>query len=193
MNQQLVDKDGRRKYFTPEERVAFTTAAANATREVRSFCSILLHTGCRISEALALAPRDIDFSAGFISFKCLKKRGKTVFRQVPVSSELLDALDMIHGIRQLQKKGRVDDRIWSWSRMHAWRMVHNVIDEAGITGGPHACPKGLRHGYGIAAVGKGVTLNLLQRWLGHSRMETTAIYAAATGKEERDIASRMWS
>jgi integrase/recombinase XerD len=51
----------------------------------------------------------------------------------------------------------------------------------------------LRHGYGIAAVDKGIALNMLQKWLGHSQMSTTAIYADATGEEERNIAARMWS
>ena len=75
----------------------------------------------------------------------------------------------------------------------AWRKVRDVIEEAGISEGPHACPKGLRHGFGIAAVSKGIALNMLQKWLGHCRMETTAIYADATGPEERNIAARMWA
>jgi integrase len=36
-------------------------------------------------------------------------------------------------------------------------------------------------------------LNLVQRWLGHSSMTTTAIYLQAIGDEERTIAARMWS
>jgi hypothetical protein len=38
-----------------------------------------------------------------------------------------------------------------------------------------------------------VPLNLLQRWLGHVSMKTTAIYADAVGREEYEIAARMWS
>jgi len=37
----------------------------------------------------------------------------------------------------------------------------------------------------------GVPLNLIQRWMGHSRIETTAIYANAVGDEERALAKRM--
>lgn len=36
-----------------------------------------------------------------------------------------------------------------------------------------------------------VPLNLTQKWLGHARHETTAIYASATGPEERQFAERM--
>jgi integrase/recombinase XerD len=37
-----------------------------------------------------------------------------------------------------------------------------------------------------------VSLNLVQRWLGHASMNTTAIYLQAIGNEEREIAARMW-
>jgi site-specific recombinase XerD len=65
--------------------------------------------------------------------------------------------------------------------------------QASIMEGPHRVPKGLRHGYAINALNKGVQLNLVSKWLGHSAMETTAIYANAVGAEQRAVAARMWS
>jgi integrase/recombinase XerD len=50
-------------------------------------------------------------------------------------------------------------------------------------------PVGLRHGFGVSA---GIPLNLVQKWLGHAQLTTTAIFADATGAEEKDIARRMW-
>jgi integrase len=38
-----------------------------------------------------------------------------------------------------------------------------------------------------------VPLNLVQRWLGHASLTTTAIYLDALGDEEREIAARMWT
>ena len=64
--------------------------------------------------------------------------------------------------------------------------------------GLHASPKGLRHGFGVAAVSAvsadsaGISINLVQKWLGHAQLTTTAIYANAVGAEEKDIARRMW-
>ena len=58
--------------------------------------------------------------------------------------------------------------------------------------GPHASPKGLRHGFGVAAVTAAFRSTLVQRWLGHAQLTTTAIYADAVGAEEKDIARRMW-
>ena len=65
-------------------------------------------------------------------------------------------------------------------------------DCAGIHDAPHRSPKGLRHGYGINAVINGIPLHMLQKWMGHAQLTTTTIYADAIGKEEQDIASRMW-
>ncbi len=56
-----------------------------------------------------------------------------------------------------------------------------MIAAAGIPDGPHACPKGLRHGFGVQAVSRGIALNMVQKWLGHAQLTTTAIYANAVG------------
>jgi hypothetical protein len=77
---QLFDEQGRRLYFTDEERRAFLRAAVTAPRETRSFCSTLHYTGCRISEALSVSPKRVDLSGKVIIFETLKKRRRGVFR-----------------------------------------------------------------------------------------------------------------
>ncbi len=190
---QLYGQNGERKYLTPEERDEFLKAAEKAPREVRTFCSTLAHTGCRISEALALTADRVDLKAGAIVFESLKKRRSGVYRLVPVPPAFLDTLNMVHDLRTEQAR---KDRgrgvvLWNWSRGTAWSRVCELMQAAGITG-PHATPKGLRHGFGIKAVTSGVPLNVLQKWLGHSALSTTAIYADATGPEAKQIAERMW-
>jgi integrase/recombinase XerD len=189
---QLYDAEGRRLYFTEDERRAFVAAAAKAPREVRTFCGVLHATGCRISEALALTAQQIDLSGRVVVFESLKKRRKGVYRAVPVPPEMLDALDLVHGIRETQRRGQAKVLLWPWSRMTAFRRVQEVIAAAGIPDGPHACPKGLRHGFGVQAVSRGIALNMVQKWLGHAQLTTTAIYANAVGEEEQSIAARMW-
>ena len=101
---QLYDGEGRRLYLTEKERRAFIAAAAQARREVRTFCGVLHATGCRISEALGLTAERIDLSGRVIVFDSLKKRRTGIFRAVPVPPELLDALDLVHGIREAQRR-----------------------------------------------------------------------------------------
>ena len=77
------------------------------------------------------------------------------------------------------------------SRATASRRVDGVMQVAKISG-IQACPKGLRHAFAIACLEMQIPLNLISKWLGHSSVITTAIYANALGEEERNIAARLW-
>ena len=178
------------------ERDAFLDAATHADRPIRTLCSVLYYTGCRISEALALIPRRVDLHDQTIIFESLKKRRRGVYRAVPVPPSLLDTLDMVHGLREAHKrhhKALLDAALWPWSRVTAWRQVKAVMHAAAIPDGPHQSPKGLRHGFAIHALSKGVPLNMGSKWMGHAKMETTAIYCNAVGEEQQTIAARIWT
>lgn len=58
--------------------------------------------------------------------------------------------------------------------------------------GNERSPKGLRHACGVHATISGVPLHMLQRWMGHASMETTAIYATVLGPDQIQLAERMW-
>ena len=64
--------------------------------------------------------------------------------------------------------------------------------DAGIEG-PQACPRGLRHGFGVAAVIAGVPLPTVAAVLGHADLSTTAIYTTAIGAEARELVARVWT
>lgn len=83
-------------------------------------------------------------------------------------------------------------RLWRISRVTAWRVVKGAMLEAGVVGRP-ACPRGLRHGFGVGTLQACVPLNMVQKWMGHSRISTTAIYADASGDEEATLAARFWN
>lgn len=183
---QLFDAYGRRKYLTPDQRQKFLAAAENAMPEVFTFCWTLGLTGCRISEAVALTGTRIDRSAGAVVIESLKKRRRGIYRAVPVPPEFLTTLDRIHRLDALG-----DARLWQWSRVTAWRRVKEVMRAAELAG-LYATPKGVRHGFGVKASVSEIPLNMTQKWMGHSRIETTAIYANAIGPEEQQIARRMW-
>ena len=189
----LYDRRGSRKYLTTEERAAFIAAAEMAEPEVATFCLTLAHTGARISEVLATTPRLIDASAAVLIFQCLKRRSAGVYRGVPVPEKLLLRLEAVHKIAAAQNDPQHGDlRLWPWCRTTAWQRVKERMKEAGI---PHAraMPKALRHAFGVqGTVEAGVPLNIMQKWMGHARIETTAIYANAVGREERILANRMW-
>ncbi|QCI63952.1 tyrosine-type recombinase/integrase [Phreatobacter stygius] len=186
----LYTPRGLRKYLTADERARFLRAAWSCPRaDLRALCLLLVHTGCRISEALALTAASIEPASGFIAVRSLKKRKRViVIREVPAPPDLLRELATVHALDD----GPKDRRLWPLSRSRAWSLVKQLMREAGIAEGPQATPKGLRHGFGVHAIQSGIPLNLVQRWLGHARMETTAIYLQVMGDEERQIAARMW-
>ena len=188
----IYDHAGRRKYLTIKERQAFIEATQRLRPEVQTFCLALAYTGARISEILALTPECIDTEAGIIIIESLKKRRRGVFRAVPVPGYFLRQLEAIHHLSATQSNPtqRIK-RIWPWSRTTAWARIKKVMLSIGAAPG-HSMPKALRHAFGVGAIQKNVPLNIVQKWMGHSRISTTAIYADATGDEERALAKRMW-
>ena len=184
----IYDQDGQRKYLNRAQRAAFLQICYKRGGLEGAFCSTIALTGCRVSEALDLRQSGVDRNSATLIFRTLKKRSvEPVYRAVPVPEHHIETLDLY--LRSMECNDRA--RIWSWSRTKAWLVVKKMMRDAGITG-TCANPKGLRHGFGIAAVQSGIPLNMVQKWLGHSRLETTAIYTNALGPEERSLAARLW-
>ena len=63
---------------------------------------------------------------------------------------------MIELLKPLQTDS--DCRFWPMHRVTAWRVIKATMQSAGIAG-PMACPKGLRHGFGIRAADCSVPTN----------------------------------
>jgi integrase/recombinase XerD len=189
----LYDRNGDRKYLTVSERGAFLDAASKLPAFERTFCFLLAYTGARISEALAVTPARIDLQTRVVVFESLKKPRRGHFRAIPIPNDFLCDLDAIHDIGSSREdEGRAKERIWTWSRTTAWSRVKGCMAAAKIVG-PRATTKGLRHAFAVASLQAGVPINLVRKWLGHSRLSTTEIYADAVGDEERAIAGRFWN
>lgn len=189
----LFGRFGDRKYLNAGERRRFVDAARGASAEQQLFCLSLRWSGARVSEMLAVTPAAVDLESGVISLKTLKRRHPGIVRQVPLPSDLLAALDQEFHLRAAQGDPvTAHQRLWRFSRTTAWRYVKAVMATAGIYGLP-ATPKGLRHGFGVNAFQSNIPPHLVQRWLGHASLKTTAIYGDVVGPEERELAARMWA
>jgi integrase len=152
----------------------------------------LARSGGRISETLALTPSAIDLDSRVARFETLKRRKRGIVREVPLPSSLLRELEREFATRANQRHPALARRrLWHWSRVTGWRYVKALMAAAQIYGAA-AMPKGLRHTFGVNAFQARVPPHLVQRWLGHASLRTTAIYADVTGREERAFAARMW-
>jgi integrase/recombinase XerD len=188
----LYGSAGNRKYLNVAERRRFTKAARRTAPDVQLFCLVLSLSGGRISEILALTPAAIDLDSGVANITTLKRRRRGIVRQVPLPRSVMGKLDRVFHLRQRQRDpDSADRRIWKWSRTTAWRRVKEVMTVADISR-TAAMPKGLRHGFGVNATANLVPLHLIQRWLGHASLKTTAIYCDVCGPDERACATRMW-
>ena len=117
MGMGLHTAEGLRNYLTAGERDAFLRKVERADRTIQTLCMALTYSGSRLSKALALTVNRVDLAAGVFTFESLKKRRDGVYRSVPVPPVLLEALDMVHGIREQQtSRGRgCGVQLWPWS------------------------------------------------------------------------------
>ena len=185
----LFNTSGQRLYLNANERQTLELACHNADDPLAStFGLMLINTGCRLSEAVALTAASIHLQTDEVVFRTLKRR-KLHFRSVPLSPSMVTQLKLVHNLSQRQND---EKKLWPYSRTTAWRRIKALMDKAGIEG-PQASPKGFRHGFGIACIERNIPITVVQKWLGHSSPTTTAIYLQVVGPEERSFANRLWS
>jgi integrase/recombinase XerD len=185
----LYAPSGGRKYLNEAERSRALAEMAKLPRSQALFALTLAWTGARVSEVLALTASSFQIESGIVAIETLKRR-KHCVREVPIPPELMVALNQQFKL----SAARCDEqkhRLWPWHRVTGWRIIKQVMRRLSISG-RQACPRGLRHAFGVGSLQAGVPLNLAQRWLGHARISTTAIYAAASGPEEISFARRFW-
>ncbi len=187
----LYTSGGERKYLNRGERARALAAAEHLATGRMLFCLTLAWTGARLSEVLALAPVRFQVSECLVSILTLKRR-RLHIREVPVPPFLMEALNRHFRLTERQAdKNAGAERLWPFHRVTAWRIVKQVMIEADIHGAISA-PKAFRHGFGVGTVQAGVPVTQLQRWMGHARLATTAIYTNVAGPEELNLARRYW-
>lgn len=181
-----------RKYLNHEERQRVLTATDHLAMRPALFALTLAWSGARISEVLALTPSSFQIERSLIAIVTLKRRRWCV-REVPIPPSLMQMLAVEFGLARAQRDQTIaGQRLWSISRTTAWRIVKRLMTHAGVAG-RGACPRGLRHSFGVGTLQAGVPITLLQRWLGHARLSTTEIYTSVIGPEEIAFARLFWA
>lgn len=188
----LYASNGGRKYLNSAERSRALAVMQTLPIARALFALTLAWTGARISEVLALTPASFQIETGVVALHTLKRRQPMV-REVPIPPALITALDRHFGISRAQLDPEAAHlRLWKFDRTTAWRVVKRVMERSGIVGA-QACPKGLRHAFGLGALQAGVPLTQVKIWLGHARLTSTEIYLMACGPEDLMFAARFWS
>lgn len=194
-SQSLFTDHGERKYLSAEERRRFYAALDVLDEISRTFCELIFWTGARPGEVLALKADNINVESAYVVIRSLKKRcerkGKH-YRIVPLPRRFVQRLAKVHQLQRLQRDpATCEARLWPFSRTTGWKRMAHVMKAAGIAG-VKACARGLRHSFGVNAALNHVPETRIQKWLGHAKLTTTAIYLDIAALEDREIARRMW-
>ena len=117
-------------------------------------------TGVRITEALNVRKRDIDFDSFLITVRWLKSR-KYYNRVLPMHPILKDVLELF--VASL----KADDLVFPISRQRAYQLTIKYLN-----GSPHQ----LRHSFAVNWLKCGGDIVILHRMLGHAKIQTTMEY-----------------
>src|SRR6056297_1280334 len=72
------------------------------------------YTGCRVSEAIELRKRDIDFKNKEVKIRWLKNR-RYLYRTMPIHNQIKQLLELSTSALKL------DDRIFPYTRQRVWQ------------------------------------------------------------------------
>lgn len=186
--------------LTPTEVLALLAACGRGAcgKRDRALIVVLWRAGLRISEALALMPKDLDVAGGRLAVLHGKgDRSRVVAidaMSCAVISEWLDER------RRLGLGGRhpvfcVVSEPTRGRPMHA-AYARNKLKELGARAGieKRVHPHGLRHTHAFELAGEGVDLRYIRAQLGHTNLAVTARYVEHLNPSERveALRSRSW-
>jgi len=188
-------------YLEPEqvERVLATATSPRDALLVR----IPWRTGIRVSELIGIRVQDIDFESRAILIKIQKQRkrdGKTVERRrlVPIDRDTLGMVrEYLKWRVQFPYKGdllfpisrqRVDQVYWKLGR----RAGIKEIGDPAVSKHRKLHPHVLRHSFAIHCVKHGMSIERLQKILGHSSPTTTSVYLQYSLKDLHESYDEVW-
>jgi integrase len=183
----------RRRYIKPDELVRLATAlAAHSNKQAADIVRVLLLTGCRKGEALAMRWRDLDLAAGKWS-KPAATTKTAIDHEVPLSAPVRQLLNEIaeeqisnhrHGLGEYVFPGSGDTG-HVVDIKDSWRSICRAADIIGLR------VHDLRHSFASQLASGGASLPLIGSLLGHTQPSTTARYAHLFDDPQRAAVERV--
>lgn len=179
--------------YTKEECLAVLAACGTTWtgRRDRALIVVLWRSGLRLAEALALRPRNVDFSAQTI--RVLHGKGDKP-RTVGID---------VHGLEQVKNWEQIrgfgpDEPLFctrkgtELKQAYVRKKLPQLAEKAGVAKRVHA--HGFRHTFAVELARERVPTSHIQRLLGHSSLATTSIYLASLSPEEAldTVRGREW-
>ena len=160
-----VEEPAKEARFLGEDELdALFDGLEYASIEARDLAIFLLWTGCRVGEALSLEWKHVDLENHRVTFtKTKTNRNRTI--PIPARARRLLSLREAASGHVFNIKQDTFGKTWN-------RVKKTIgMDDKGVT--PHT----LRHTCASRLVMSGVSLYEVAKWLGHTSIQTTQIYA----------------
>jgi len=188
-------------YLSPEQVAKLISVAPNPRDAL--LVRLLWRTGVRVSELIGIKESDIDFEGRAILIKIQKMRkrdGKAIERRriVPVDGDTLVIIkEYLSWRQQFPYKG---DLLFPISRQRVNQLFWRLGRRAGITrvGDPTISkhtklhPHVLRHSFAIHCTKRGMSVERLQKILGHASPTTTSIYLQYSVADLHEDYDKIW-
>jgi integrase/recombinase XerD len=171
--------------LSPEEVARLLEAAR--TPKYKAALAVAYGAGLRISEIVSLKVSDIDSKRMLIRVELGKGRKD---RYAMLSPHLLELLRNWWPV--LRPKGYLfpgQDRINPLTTRHLHRICVEAARAAGIT--KRVSPHSLRHSFATHLLERKVDIRVIQALLGHSKLDTTAIYTRVATKTIQEVTSPL--
>jgi integrase/recombinase XerD len=171
--------------LSPEEVARLLEAARNP--KYKAALAVAYGAGLRISEVVSLKVSDIDSKRMLIRVEQGKGR---VDRYAMLSPHLLELLGNWWLV--LRPKGYLfpgQDGINPLTARHLRRICAKAARAAGIT--KRVSPHTLRHAFATHLLERKVDIRVIQALLGHSKLDTTAIYTRVATKTIQEVTSPL--
>jgi len=164
----------------PANRTLPVLLSDNETRDLLRSCSdlkekallgLLCDTGMRKSEVLSLCLSDIDYERGTIHIREGKGRKD---RYVPIGQNMRQ---VVHAYREsYDPRTYVFEKSDGIPMSEAWppKVLSKAVERVGIK--KRMSCHTLRHIFACVMLMAGIDIRHIQLWMGHKRLETTAIY-----------------
>ena len=188
-------------YLEPQQ-VKRLIAVAKNLRDIL-LVLILWRTGIRVGELIQIRVPDVDFENRAILIKVQKMRkrdGKAVERRriVPVDQGTLNMIkEYLEWRKQFPYKGdllfpisrqRVNQIFWKLGR----RAGIQEIGDPAISRHRKLHPHVLRHSFAIHCVKRGMSIERLQKILGHQSPTTTSVYLQYSVADLHEDYDKVW-
>ena len=159
-------------HFFSKNEVDTILTAVQSEFDLYIFCKFLWRTGVRLSEALEVSPKDIDYAKNIVVVKTRKRRQDTNHnREVPLQKDFVEELNKYINSHAIP----LSQPVFPFTSRTAFNYVKKACKKAGcIDNRSH--PSSFRHSYALYCLMNGLAINDVNDLLGNRDIKKTMIY-----------------